>query len=90
MGIKLTSHSIQRAKERFKLLPSELRRLAEESLDKGSDVFSDDFFRPIFLKKVKNHENTSGIYYYEGIFFIFVDDFLTTVYPISFLSEYYK
>lgn len=90
MGIKLTLHSIERARERFNLRPSELKRLAEESLDQGSDVFSDEFLRPIFLRKIKNYENTSGIYYHQGIFFIFVDDFLATVYPISFLSEYQK
>lgn len=86
--INLTKHSILRAKERFNLSVKELKRLAIESLSEGNDVFADPVLRPFFLNKIKKFPDTSGIYYHEGILFFFSDDYLTTVYPISFLNEY--
>lgn len=86
--IELTYHAIVRAKKRLNLNHRDLKKKATLSITDGVDVFADPVFRPIFLKKIEKHPETSGIYYFEGIFFFFSDNFLTTVYPLSYLNEY--
>lgn len=90
MEINITEHSKKRAKLRFGLSSKKLKKLAVMSLSEGIDVFSDPILRPFFLKKVIKHPETSGIYYYQGILFFFSDDYLTTVYPLSYVNEYVK
>ena len=90
MTVKLTTHSIQRAKERFNLSQKVLRQYAHEALEQGVDVFSDPHLRPIFMNKIKNHPETGGIYYFQGMFFVYIDDSLATIYPLSFIDGYQK
>jgi hypothetical protein len=86
-GVKISDHARERAYERFKIDASQLKFLANKALDAGIDVFQDETLRDMFLEKSEN-KNPSGIYLYEGIVYVFIDDILITVYPLSFVSEY--
>ena len=88
MKIKLTRHAISRAKERFNLNEIQVRSYSVRAITEGLDVLDDPHLKPLFLRKAQNHENTSGIYYFEGMFFVYSDDYLVTIYPLSYIHEF--
>jgi hypothetical protein len=88
--IKISSHSIERAFERTTIKTrSELATLAFESLEEGIDVLGDPTLREMcYRNAVKNHN--CGTYAHKGIVFIFREDILVTVYPMSWLADFNK
>lgn len=85
MKIELTLHAIQRGKERLGLNARELRDHALKSLTEGTDALSDETLRPYLIRRALRHES-SGIYLYRNGVFIFKDQYLVTVYPISWIA----
>lgn len=88
-NIKISDHAKERAYERFGIDASQLKFFANKSLNEGIDVFQDPVLRDIFLAKSKKHE-PSGIYLLEGKVFVFKEDVLITVYPLSFVNDYHE
>lgn len=84
-NIKITDHARKRAFERMRMDFSQLKYNANKSLDHGIDIFQDEMLRDLGLKKLRNH-NPSGMYLLEGNIYVFVDDVLVTVYPLTYLS----
>lgn len=86
MEIKLTYHAIQRGKERLGLKAKTLKEHALKSLtEEGMDALADETLRPYLIKRAKKHD-CSGIYLYRNGVFIFKDEYLVTVYPISWIA----
>lgn len=86
-NVKISEHARQRAYERFNMDASQLKFYSNKALDEGIDVFQDEALREMFLEKSEN-KNPSGIYLFEGVCYVFSDDVLVTVYPLSFVNEY--
>lgn len=88
-NFKISDHARERAYERFNMDASQLKFYANKSLNDGIDVFQDPSLRDMFLEKSEDKE-PSGIYLLEGKVYVFKDDVLVTVYPLSFVNEYHE
>ena len=87
MNIKLTRHAIERGKERLNLGPKDLKQHAIGSLgDDGIDALADETLRPYLIKSAIKH-GASGMYLYRNGVFVFKDDCLVTVYPLSWITQ---
>ena len=86
-GIIVTTHAKERGRERFHLSAEELATLAALSLDSEDsiDVLHDPTLRPLAINSALRHD-ASGMYSFRGIVFIFRNQYLVTVYPVSWLG----
>lgn len=79
--IHLTYHAVERAMQRFSWDKDKLYEKALSSLSEGIFVLHDEVLREIFLV---NCQYKGGLpYAYEGVVFVFDEDRLITVYPIT-------
>lgn len=85
MKIRISLHAQQRGRERLGLSVRQLKESAISSLENGIDAMSDESLRPGLIKSALKH-NASGIYLFQNGVFIFKEDTLVTVYPISWLN----
>lgn len=84
MKIKVSYHAKERARSRLGMTPKELKKAALLSLEEGIDALADETLRPLVLRKAIR--NDSFMYLYQGAVFIFKEDTLVTVYPVSWLA----
>ena len=81
MKINLTNHAINRAAERFGWSSLELEKQAILSINIGISCVDDEFLQYLFLDKGLR---TNAIHYLlKGIIFVFCNDKLVTLYPIT-------
>lgn len=88
IDLKITRHAIKRAKERFGMNYKELQIKASLSLTDGIDAMADPTLREMCINKFDLYD-ISGIYLYQNVVYIFIDDRLITVYPISWIGRYH-
>jgi hypothetical protein len=70
-----------RAQERFSWNERLLKRNAREALDKGVCIVDDVMYKQIYYRQAEL--NNSVPYIYKGIVYAFIDDKLSTVYPVN-------
>ena len=81
MNIWITKHAVDRALERFGWDTHKLFNQAIKSLNDGLYVLDDETLYPMFIESATYGGGLP--YMYEGVVFVFDEDRLITVYPIS-------
>lgn len=85
--INVTRHAVERFNERIrKAGRTEIQKLAFKALNEGIVATLDETIRPMILTRCERYNSVA--YMFEGAVYIFIDETLTTIYPISWLAEY--
>jgi hypothetical protein len=80
--ISVTAHAVERGTERFNWSKSQLIAKSITALEVGHLITDDPFLVELFHRTVQYYKH--NIYYYnEGVVFVFDDDRLITVFPLT-------
>lgn len=83
--INLTKHSKERAWERFQMDASSLKFHANKALEQGINILLDETLRPMYLRKALKNDGSIA-YLLEDKIYVFQNESLVTVMPLSYLS----
>ena len=85
-GVIISRHAQLRALQRTQITCHRaLGSMAVRSLSEGIDILGDPVLRELALKRAVRHGD-HGLYAIEGIVFVFKEDTVVTVFPISWLA----
>jgi hypothetical protein len=86
--MKITAHAQERAYERTEIKNREdLCAYVDGAVNEGIDALADPTLRPLCYNYAVR-KNSSGMYAFRGIVFIFIDASLVTILPIAWLADY--
>lgn len=80
--VNVTRHAAKRAQERFSWSKNELATKASLALNKGTLVTEDEYLKDLFKNTLVFNKH-SLLYYHDGVVFVFDEDRLVTIYPLT-------
>ena len=83
----VTKHAFERYRERVKFITNyaTLREQAYKAMTEGISACHDEALSPLIRPATEKHGGVA--YYLEGVFYLFKDAYLTTVYTVDHLKK---